>query len=230
MDAPAPTPPGADVFTRHFRHSRRHRIIVCVGCRTAVVPKHAAAHLARNHNQTTKEERMHVQRYVDGLEDIAHNVSEIRFPGPDDPPYDGIAVRHDGLRCAGEGPDGRRCRYVVSTVRKIKAHCETTHGWRNEQRRGGNVKQKTAQPPNRMWDDGQAYQQFFNKPAWKRNTPVTAPADNGGSGGAGQDVVALADRLLTQREAVSSYPPSRGQLRSWFFARNRPPPRVALKL
>jgi hypothetical protein len=93
---------------------------------------------------------MHVQQYVDGLEDIAHDVSEIRFPGPDDPPYDGIAVRHDGLRCAGEGPDGRQCGYVVSTVRKIKAHCETAHGWRNEQRRGGNVKRKTAQPPNRM--------------------------------------------------------------------------------
>jgi hypothetical protein len=204
MDAPAPMPPRADIFTRHFRHSQWHCIIVCVGCRTAVVPKHAAAHLVRNHNRTTKEERMHVQRYVDRLEDIAHNVSEIRFPGPDDPPYDGIAVRHDGLRCAGEGPDSRQCRYIVSTVQKIKAHCETTHSWCNEQRHRGNVKQKTAQPPNRMWDNRQAYQQFFNKPVWKRNTPVTALADNSSSSSTGQDVVALADRLLTQREAEHS--------------------------
>jgi hypothetical protein len=71
---------------------------------------------------------MHVQRYVDGLEDITYNVSEIRFPGPDDPPYDRITVRHDGLRCAGEGRDGRQCRYVVSTVRKIKAHYKITYG------------------------------------------------------------------------------------------------------
>jgi hypothetical protein len=86
----------------------------------------------------------------------------------------------------------------------IQAHCKAAHGWQNEQRRGGNVKRKKVQTANRMWDDGQAYQRFFSEPPWKRNTPVTAPADNGGSGGAGQDVVALADRLLTQREAVSS--------------------------
>jgi hypothetical protein len=92
MDVPVPTPPRADVFTRYFRHSRRHRIIVCVECRTAVVPKHAAAHLTRNHGRTTKEERGHVQRYADGLEDIAREVSDVRFPGPDDPPYGEIAV------------------------------------------------------------------------------------------------------------------------------------------
>jgi hypothetical protein len=202
----APTPPQSDTFSRHFRHSRQHRIIVCVRCRTAVVPRHAAAHLARNHDRTTKEERRYIQRYVDDLEDVARDVSEVRFPGPDDPPYSGITVRYDGLRCAGEGVDRQRCRYVVSTVRKIKAHCETVHGWRNEQKRGGNVKRKRVQPPNRMWDDGQAYQQFFNKPAWKRNTPVTAPVVVGGGGGTStrQDAVELIDRLLTQKEADDS--------------------------
>jgi hypothetical protein len=202
----APTPPQSDTFSRHFRHSRQHRIIVCVRCRTAVVPRHAAAHLARNHDRTTKEERRYIQRYVDDLEDVARDVSEVRFPGPDDPPYSGITVRYDGLRCAGEGVDRQRCRHIVSTVRKIKAHCETVHGWRNEQKRGGNVKRKRVQPPNRMWDDGQAYQQFFNKPAWKRNTPVTAPVAVGGGGGTStrQDAVELIDRLLTQKEADDS--------------------------
>jgi hypothetical protein len=71
-----------------------------------VVPKHVAAHLARNHGRTTKRDRMDIQRYVDGLEDIAHSVSDVRFPGPDDPPYSGIAVRHDGLRCSATGEDG----------------------------------------------------------------------------------------------------------------------------
>jgi hypothetical protein len=198
----APTPPQADVFARYFRRSRQHRIIVCVQCRTAVVPKYAAAHLARDHSRTTKEERRHVQRYVDGLEDVAHSVSNVRFPGPDDPPYGGIAVRHDGLRCSAAGEDGRRCRHVVGTMQKIQEHCREAHGWRNEQRRGGNVKRKKAQPPNRMWDEGQAYQQFFTQPLWKRNTPVTVAADGGGGGG-GQDAVELFDRLLTQREAGS---------------------------
>jgi hypothetical protein len=55
-----------------------------------------------------------------------------------------------------------------------------------------------------MWDDGQAYQRFFSEPPWKRNTPVTVPADGGGDGDAEQDAVELFDRLLTQREADSS--------------------------
>jgi hypothetical protein len=36
-----------------------------------------------------------------------------------------------------------------------------------------------------MWDEGQVYQQFFTKPSWKRNTPVTIPAGSGGDGDAG---------------------------------------------
>ena len=142
-----------------------------------------------------------MQRYVDGLEDVAREVSDVRFPGPDDPPYGEIAVQYGGLRCAGRDPDGRQCRYVVSTVRKIQSHCQEVHGWRNEQKRGGNVKQKRVQTANRMWDEGQAYQQFFTKPSWKRNTPITVPADGGGDGDPGQDAVELFDRLLTQREA-----------------------------
>ena len=83
------------------------------------MPKHTAAHLARNHDQTTKEQRANVQRYVDGLEDIAHDVSDVRFPGPDDPPYSKIPVRHGGLRCGGKGTDGRRCGYVVGSTQMI---------------------------------------------------------------------------------------------------------------
>jgi hypothetical protein len=83
----------------------------------------------------------------------------------------------------------------------IQAHCKAVHGWQNEQRRGGNVKRKSAQTVNRMWDEGQVYQQFFNEPSWKRNTPVTVSAGGGSDGGTGQDVVELLDRLLTQREA-----------------------------
>jgi hypothetical protein len=150
MDAPAPTPPRANVFARYFHHSQRHRIIACVECRTAIVPKHTAAHLARNHYQTTKEQRADVQRYVDGLEDVAYDVSDVRFPGPDDPPYSEIPVRHSGLRCGGEGTDGRRYGYVVGSTQMIQAHCKAAHGWQNEQRRRGNVKRKKAQTGNRM--------------------------------------------------------------------------------
>jgi hypothetical protein len=176
MDAPAA--PQANVFARYFRHLPRYYIVVCVKCRTAVIPKHAAAHLARNHDRITKEERICVQRYIDGLEDVARDVLDVRFPAPEDPPCGEIIVQYGGLRCLATGEDGRQCRHVVRTTRMIKAHCETAHGWRNEQRRGGNMRQKKAQPPNRIWDKGQAYQQFFNEPSWKRNTPTHYPANN----------------------------------------------------
>jgi hypothetical protein len=204
MDTSAPTPPQADIFSRYFRHSRRHRIVVCVECRTAVVPKHAAAYLARNHGQTTKEERRRVQRYIDGLEDVAHDVSDVRFLGPEDAPYSEIPVRYGGLRCIGKDTDGRVCRYVVGSAQMIQAHCKAAHGWQNEQRRGGNVKRKSAQTVNRMWDEGQAYQQFFNEPSWKRNTPINVSAGGGSDGSSRQDAVELINWLLTQREADDS--------------------------
>jgi hypothetical protein len=192
------TAPKDDIFTRLFRHSRQYRIITCVECRTAIVPGHAIAYLARNHSWITKEERRRVQRHVDSLGDLARSVLDVRFPGPDNPPYGEIPVKYGGLRCLAVGEDGRRCRYVVSTTRMIRAHCEAAHGWRNEQKRGGNVKQKKAQPPNRIWDEGHIYQQFFNEPSWKRNTPVTIPGGDGGT--TVRDAVELFDRLLTQRE------------------------------
>jgi hypothetical protein len=208
MDAPAVPEPG--VFGGCFRYSRQYRVIVCVECRTAVVPEHAAAHLARNHDRTTKEERKRIQRYVDDLGDLARQVSDVRFPGPDDPPYGEIVVRYGGLWCLGRDTDGRRCGYVVESTQMIQAHCKAAHGWQNEQKRGGNMKKKRVQTANRMWEEGQAYQQFFTKPSWKKNTPVTVPAvvagggGTGGGTGTGRDAVELIDRLLTQRETDDS--------------------------
>ena len=75
--------------------------------------------MARDYGRTTKEERRHVQRYIDGLEDIAYSVLDVRFPGPDDLPYSSIAVRYDGLRCSATGEDGQRYRHVVGMMQKI---------------------------------------------------------------------------------------------------------------
>jgi hypothetical protein len=83
------------------------------------VPEYTAAYLARNHNRTTREERRYIQRYIDGLGDLAREVSDVRFPDPNDPPYDEIAVRYDSLRCIGRGADRGRYSYIVSAIQKI---------------------------------------------------------------------------------------------------------------
>jgi hypothetical protein len=72
---------------------------VCIECRIAIVPKHTTAYLARNYDQTTKEQQADIQQYVGGLEDIAHDVSDVRFLGPNDLPYSEILVQYGGLRC-----------------------------------------------------------------------------------------------------------------------------------
>jgi hypothetical protein len=92
------------------------------------VPKYTAMHLARNHDQITKEQQANVQQYVDGLEDIAYDVSDVRFLGPDNPPYSEILVRYGGLRCGGRGIDGRRYGYVVGSTQMIQAHYKVAHG------------------------------------------------------------------------------------------------------
>jgi hypothetical protein len=147
---------------------------------------------------------------VDGLEDVAHDIGQVRFPAPEEPPYSGIPVQYNGFRCLGKGNDSQQCRHVVAVIQKMQEHCREVHGWKNEQRRGGNAKGKKTQTANRMWDNGQVYQRFFNEPPWKRNTPVTIQAGDGstssnsgnsGTSGTRQDVVQLFDQLLTQKEA-----------------------------
>ena len=153
------------VFARWFQHLPQYWIIICVNCRTAIVPDHVAAHLRRNRAGVSKEEQQQVQRYVDKLENVARDVANVQFPRPEEPPCSEIPIQRDGLRCTNKSEDGQQCKHVVETVRKIQAHCKEAHGWQNEQKRGGNVKEKSKHAPNRMWQEGQAYQQFFNKPA-----------------------------------------------------------------
>ena len=62
-----------------------------------MVLKHVATHLARNHSQTTKRDRMDIQQYVDGLEDIAYDVLGVIFLGPEDLLCSMIAVQYSGL-------------------------------------------------------------------------------------------------------------------------------------
>lgn len=55
------------------------------------------------------------------------------------------------------------------------------HGWVNEQKRGGNQRRKSRQAPNRMWTEGQSYQQFFKAIGWKRYIPVSVERFDPGS-------------------------------------------------
>jgi hypothetical protein len=148
------TQQGSTGFARWFQHLPQYRIVVCIDCRTAVVPDHIAAHLRRNHASVSKEEQRQAQSYVGDLENVARDVSDVRFPQPEDPPCSAIPIKQDGLRCTWVEENRRQCEYVVGSQQMVQAHCRTAHGWTNEQKRGGNAKQKSKHTPNRMWQEG----------------------------------------------------------------------------
>jgi hypothetical protein len=191
------------VFAKWFQHLPQYCIVVCVNCRTAVVPDHIAAHLQRNHKSVSKKEQQQAQSYVDGLENIARNIANVQFPRPEEPPCKEIPVYQDGLRCTWEDENGQECQYVVSTKRMMQTHCSKAHHWQNEQKRGGNMKQKSKHTPNRIWREGQAYQRFFQEPPWKRYTAVNTTAVNKQSTTTVSGREALAIRLANEMEAES---------------------------
>jgi hypothetical protein len=138
------------------------------------------------------------------MPDIAHTADNVVFPSPYNPPCSLLPVHTNGLRCTAS-VRGEQCLQVCITVRKIQEHCKTQHGWENCQKRGGNMRVKSVHSTNRMWDEGQAYQQFFSAPGWKRNTPVYISPSliTSAQSGVGQgELEQHADQLIEEREAA----------------------------
>ena len=55
----------------------------------------------------------------------------------------------------------------------MQKHCKTEHNWKNTQKRGGDVRKKTVGGDNRMWEEGQHCQRFFEFAQWKRYFQVS---------------------------------------------------------
>jgi hypothetical protein len=90
------------------------------------------------------------------------------YPQPWDKPVDGLPVYKDSYRCLATDPDGKPCLKMLQTLGGVQAHCSKQHGWVNQQGRGGNMQLKHKQTPNRLWQDGQHCQVFFQVGEWKR--------------------------------------------------------------
>ena len=184
-----------------FQHLPQYRVLVCVGCRFAVAPQYLLAHLQTKHPDLEAGKRRQIAEFNQAIAGLARTVDQVRFPSPDEPPCGILPVWRNGLRCTGTGPDGLQCRYIVNAVQKIQQHCSSAHGWQNKQRRGGKQQEKQLHPANRMWDLDQAYQVFFTKPLWKRNTAVNLSA-NGNDQSASQVTrsgVGLVDQFLARK-------------------------------
>lgn len=157
---------GSD-FDSIFQHKQRYKIIICKPCAFAVVPEQIDRHLREHHPQVGKEKRRRIAAIGVALEEVAHSKEEVVYPQANEGPIEGLAVYKDGLLCMGQR-DGKACEYVCRTISGMQKHCRSEHGWVNERGRGGNVRKKGKQALNRMWQDKQRCQRFFEYRQWQR--------------------------------------------------------------
>lgn len=154
-------------FDGIFQHIQQYKIIVCRGCAFAVVPQQIDRHLREHHPQVDKQKRSRIAETGRALEAVAHSKEGVNYPQANEEPVEGLEVFNDGLQCMGQR-DGKPCGYVCRTAFGIQKHCRLEHGWMNERGRGGNVRKKGKQALNRMWEDKQSCQRFFEYRQWQR--------------------------------------------------------------
>lgn len=143
-------------FQQLFIIRSEYRIIQCIQCRYAVSPSYIHGHLRDKHKKTVNQKcRKDLARYVaEKVDSIARDKQQVIYLKPNSPPVDGFPLYHNGLRCISSSDIGNECGYICRTIAGIQDHCKTMHGWKNEQKRGGNVYRKTTQTPNRLWEEG----------------------------------------------------------------------------
>ena len=164
---------GMGSFEDVFRHLPEHRVVVCVQCEYAVRPVHVLAHLQQEHRRLAQSSRESIARTFSTLIGVANRKEDIQYPSPQDVPVTGLPVHSDGLRCTAVTEQGSQCRYICRTMQGIQQHCKQQHGWGNRQKRGDPIAKRQKHSPNKMWQDGQHCQRFFEHPHWKTYFAVT---------------------------------------------------------
>lgn len=155
-------------FQEIFEHLPAYRIIQCKRHRYAVPPAQVKRHLATHHAELSQDRRRSIVAAVVECPQLAQTPSEVVYPEPEGDPIEGFPTHHNGLRCSGKDRSGLHCPHVFQTTYRIQEHCKEQHQWVNEQKRGGHSRLKEKQSPNRLWETGCSYQQFFRVPCWKR--------------------------------------------------------------
>jgi hypothetical protein len=165
-------------FQQLFIVRAEYKIIQCIQCQYAISPANIHGHLRDKHKKAIDLKcRKGVAKYVtEKIEAVAWDKEQVIYPEPNSPPVEGFPIYRNGYRCVSTQHTGNECGYICRSIPGIQDHCKTKHGWKNEQKPGGNVYKKTTQSPNRLWDEGQACQTFFAQRAWQVYFAVK-PAD-----------------------------------------------------
>jgi hypothetical protein len=156
-------------FSTIFVHFRQYQIIVCHCCQSprAVPPAQVKAHLRSHHPFIPVKARESIVHHVQKMLHLAWQPQDVMWPDPWDEPVEGLLVYSDAYRCLATNLNGTCCRKVLRNLRGIQNHCSEEHGWVNQQQRGGNTLLKEKQSPNRLGQDSQRCQEFFQVGQWK---------------------------------------------------------------
>jgi hypothetical protein len=140
-------------------------MLLCEVCRYCVVPSQVGTHLKAHHPHLQHTERKSIKEQASQLDVLALTVETVIFPGPDEPPLQGIPVLEDCLQCTS-------CQWLARSLPIMQIHCRGKHQWQSSKSRGGSIAMRQQPDSKQMWTTGHTCQQIFHAPKWKRLTKV----------------------------------------------------------
>lgn len=170
-------PDQMDTFHKAFIHLSQYQIIICRACEYAVAPSQVELHLSLSHPGMPLQTRNELINFVDGMSEVARTQDQVIYP------QRGVSAIPDlpvmcGFACTMRNDRREQCGYMCLTIQAIQRHCKKEHNWINTNSRGGDVRQKSKEPPPRPWIPGQLCQRFFEAPKWKKYFAVSQAQDH----------------------------------------------------
>jgi hypothetical protein len=187
--------------SKRFRHFPEYKILVCVDCRTAVIPGQWETHIARKHPEMPKSTRKATARRNDSIGMLAATADAVVYPDRTSDRVAGLDVETDGFRCTARLAENEdeECGKIYRRLKHIQAHCRAEHGWTNRRRPGGQTAEQLRelqQANNKPWRSGITFQQFFKTGGFQRLFEVKAGRQSNTNGNS------LARAIKRQREEV----------------------------
>jgi len=110
-----------------------------------------------------------MQEEVKRMDQVAFDKDQVKYPDPADSPIAGLPVFEDGFAC-------KKCLYLCRHRTGIQSHCKEVHDWVNLQKRG---RQKKDVQQEKIWEEGQHCQRFFEFAQWKKYFQVSKQPEQG---------------------------------------------------
>ncbi|KAH7142951.1 hypothetical protein B0J13DRAFT_636782 [Dactylonectria estremocensis] len=143
-----------------FVHLAQLDLVVCTQCKCGDLAAQVNSHLLhpRHRRNFTQKQRHNIKTQVLNIPGIIKDPASLlqwTLPFPDTDPIPYIKPpMSDGLGC-------NACLYVVRGIQRMQEHCRDDHGWVNDWKRGGRVKQRAQQERLVPWRSNVRCQRIF---------------------------------------------------------------------